>query len=319
MKRTLNIILILCFCLAGVCQEAGRSRKESLLKELAEKGCKCIDSIQTYNKEKADISKEIGKCIDEQAGAYQLGTKVMDIDIFSGKNSFNISLNSDKNSNEYKGYYYEVERSMMENCKTLESKMAASDLENFYSVSKNPDAKKMYAKGIKESEKENYRKAITYFQKALKIDSLFAFAWDNIGLCYRKMNNYPEAIYAYNRSLLLDPLGSMPLQNIAVAYKYNKEFDKAISAYNTLAVLDPKNPEVYYGIGLIYAFEKNDLENGLENLCKAYNLYVTQKSPYRTDAEKMMNQIYLDMKKQGKEAAFRDILSKNKITPSFNE
>jgi len=171
----------------------------------------------------------------------------------------------------------------------------------------------LYFKGIDQSEKQNYQKAISYFQRALKIDSLFAFAWDNMGLCYRKLDKYDDAIYAYNKSLELDPLGLMPLQNIAVAYKYKKEYQKALAAYETLAELDSKNPEVYYGIGLLYAYSLNDLENGLDNICKAYTYYIAQKSPYRTDAEKLINLIYADMKKQGKETAFDEILKNNNI------
>jgi hypothetical protein len=48
-------------------------------------------------------------------------------------------------------------------------------------------------------------------------------------------------------------------------------------------------------------------------MCKAYNLYIEQKSPYRTDAEKIINIIYSEMKKQGKENRFVEILKENNI------
>jgi len=318
MKKSVITMLAFCFCLHGVGQVKDSKKSDKLLKELADNGCKCIDSIDTYNKTKEEIAIALNRCIDAQAGAYQLSSKLMNIDLSTlpmkdGGKTINININSDKESKEYKDYYYEVERCMMDNCKSIKSKIAASDLENYFSVSKNPEAKKLYSKGIDESEKQNYQKAITYFQKALKIDSLFAFAWDNIGLCYRKMDRYDDAIYAYSKSLELDPLGLMPLQNIAVAYKYKKEYQKALAAYETLAELDNKNPEVYYGIGLLYAYDLNDLEKGLDNICKAYTYYIAQKSPYRTDAEKVINMIYADMKKQGKETAFDEILKNNNI------
>jgi len=318
MKKTLIVILIFCFYLNGVGQVKETKKSEKLLKELADNGCKCIDSINTYNKTKEEIAKALNRCIDNQVVAYQLGSKMLDIDLSNlskkdSKDTINITINSHKESKEYKDYYYEIERCMMDNCKSIKRKIAASDLENYYSVSKNPEAKKMYSKGIDESEKQNYQKAISYFQKALKIDSLFAFAWDNIGLCCRKLDKYDDAIYAYNKSLELDPLGLMPLQNIAVAYKYKKEYQKALAAYETLAELDNRNPEVYYGIGLLYAYSLNDLGKGLDNMCKAYTYYIAQKSPYRTDAEKIINMIYADMKEQGKEFAFDEILKKNNI------
>jgi len=318
MKKSLITILTFCFCFYGVGQVKETKKIEKLLKELSDNGCKCIDSIETANKTKKEISKDVNRCINAQAGAYQLGSKMMKIDLASlskkgSKDTVKIVVNSNEESKEYKDYYYEIERCMMDNCESIKRKIAASDLENYYSMSKNPEAKKMYSKGIDESEKQNYQKAISYFQKALKIDSLFAFAWDNIGLCSRKLDKYDDAIYAYNKSLELDPLGLMPLQNIAVAYEFKKEYQKALAAYQTLAELDNKNPEVYYGVGLLYAYSLNDLEKGLDNMCRAYMYYIAQKSPYRTDAEKVINMIYTDMKKQGKESAFDEILKKNNI------
>lgn len=323
MKKLLTAILTFCFCFYGVGQVKETKKTEKLLKELSDNGCKCIDTIKTTNKTKEEISKDINRCINAQAGAYQLGSKMMEINLSNlvrkdSKVTVNIAINSNEESKEYKNYYYEIERYLMVNCKSIKRKIAASDIENYFSMSKNPEAKKLYFKGIDQYKKQNYQKAISYFEKALKIDSLFAFAWDNMGICLRKLDKYDDAIYAYNKSLELDPLGLMPLQNIAVAYKYKKEYQKALAAYETLAELDSKNPEVYYGIGLLYAYSLNDLEKGLDNICKAYTYYIAQKSPYRTDAEKLINMIYADMKKQGKETAFDEILKNNNITQKNN-
>ena len=107
----------------------------------------------------------------------------------------------------------------------------------------------------------------------------------------------------------------MPLQNIAIVYEYKKEYDKALKTYERLAKLDKNNPETFYGIGRMYILGKNDFENGLDNLCKAYNLYIEQKSAFRADAEKVIQFIYEEMKKQGKEDKFKEILKKNNISP----
>jgi hypothetical protein len=40
---------------------------------------------------------------------------------------------------------------------------------------------------------------------------------------------------------------------------------------------------------------------------------VEQKSPYRTDAEKIIQMIYADMKKNGNEAKFNEILKANNL------
>jgi len=316
MKNILLIIACVSICSTGVSQE---SKTETLLKELAENGCNCVDSISTYKKIPADVAKEISNCIKKQAGAYQMGAKLMNIDlkedseVVSGKKQINITINTDENSDEYKKYYYQMERYMMNNCPSVKEKIANNDKRSDKSYSENKKAMEFYSNGLDESKKGNYEKAAEHFENAVKEDPEFAFAWDNLGLNYRKLNNYDKAIECYNKSLELDPNGLMPLQNIAVAYEFKKEYNKAIDAYEKLAKIDKDDPEVYYGEGRLYAF-LNNYEKGLDNLCIAYNLYIKQKSPYRTDAEKMINIIYSEMKKQGKEEEFNKILKANNIS-----
>lgn len=304
----------------GISQETKKSNSDTLLKELAENGCKCVDSISLYNKANDEIAKEISKCIDKQTGALQMGTKLMQIDglkenaeVKDGKKQINISVNFDENSDEYKKYYYELERYMMRNCTSIKDKAANNEKQSAKSVTENKKAIDFYSKGLKESKKENFGKAVEYFEKAVKEDPEFAFAWDNLGISYRRLNNFDKAIESYTKSLELDPNGLMPLQNIAIAYQYKKEYPKAIEAYEKLAKVDNNNPEVFYGIGNVYATNLKEYEKGLENMCKAYNLYIDQKSPYRVDAEKIINIIYSEMKKQGKEEQFNKILEVNHI------
>jgi tetratricopeptide (TPR) repeat protein len=206
-----------------------------------------------------------------------------------------------------------LERYLMDTCKSLKDKIKTNEQTNKNSFSTNTDANEWYLKGIAEYDKGNTSKAVEYYRMALKIDSNFAFAWDNLGLSYRQKEDYDSAIYAYKKSLQIDPRGLTPLQNMAVAYLYKKNYEKAISTYEHMAKLDPNNPEIYYGIGNVYASYLQNYEEGLRNMCKAYNLYIQQKSPYRTDAEKVINQIYTQMKEKGKEKKFKSILKENNI------
>ena len=321
MKNILSVIIFISICYAGVSQESKKSESEELLKQFADNGCKCVDSINPFGMSKVEIAQEISACISKQAGAYQMSTKLMEIDdltedaeIVDGKKQINISVNLNENSEEYKKFYYELERYMMANCSSLEEKISSNEILSSKSLSENEKAMDFYSKGLKEAKKENYEKAVEYFGKAVKEDPEFAFAWDNLGVNYRRLNNFDKAIECYTKSLEIDPNGLMPLQNIAVAYQYKKEYSKAIEAYEKLAKIDKNNPEVYYGIGNVYASNLNDYEKGLDNMCKAYNLYIELKSPYRADAEQMINIIYTEMKKQGKEKEFNKILKANNIS-----
>jgi tetratricopeptide (TPR) repeat protein len=319
MKKTILLFLTLCFYTVASSQQTDSdgSGSDNLLKELAANACKCIDSIEVYDKSRSEVVSEVSACIDEQVGMYQMGSKLLNSlkEVSKdGKRNISIDANFDKNSQEYKDYYYEMERYLMSNCALLKRKVGAEDKQSEKSSSDNPKAVDFYNKGTEASEKQQYKKAADYFEKALKLDEKYAFAWDNLGLAYRKLGEYDKAIHAYEKSLALDPTGLMPLQNLPVVYQYKKEYDKAIVAYERLAAINKNNAEAYYGIGLIYTAHLHDYEKGLDNMCKAYNLYIDQKSPYRTDAEKIINSIYTEMKKQNKEDKFKEILKSNNIS-----
>lgn len=326
MKNILLLLTLTCFTYSSYSQESEKIDtlkfdKAKFLKELSDNSCKCIDSISTSNKIKDSISSEIHKCIDKQVGAYQLGIQISNIKelettakTVDGKKEINISININPDSKQYKGYYYEMENYLMSNCSAIKIKMAENDLISDKSVSNNEEALKFYQLGLDETKKENFAKSIEYYKKALVYDSNFAFAYDNIGICYRRLNEFDKAIDAYENSLKIDPNGLMPLQNIAVVYLYKKEYRKAVKSYEKLAKLDANNPEVYYGIGNIYTQYLFDYENALENLCQAYNIYTKTKSPYRTDAENLIKIVFKEMKKQGNEMLFDAILKKYNIS-----
>ena len=327
MKNVLTITLLLFSISFSFSQEQSTNNAEAkfdknqFLKELSENACKCIDSIKSGNKTKADLSAEIHDCINKQVGAYQLGTKIAGIEDFkketkevNGKKEINISINTNVDSKEYKEYYYEIERYLVDTCPEIKDKIATNDIVGEKSYSNNSEAIKFYNLGLDESKKENFAKAIENYKKAIVYDPNFAFCYDNIGICYRRLNDFDKAIEYYEKSLKIDPNGLMPLQNIAIVYQYKKEYKKAVKAYERLAKIDNTNPEVFYGIGQIYTQYLFDYEKGLENLCQAYNIYVDQKSPYRTDAEKLINFAYSELKKQGKEDKFNEILKKYKIS-----
>jgi tetratricopeptide (TPR) repeat protein len=118
---------------------------------------------------------------------------------------------------------------------------------------------------------------------------------------------------AYKRSLAIEPAGKTALQNIPVIYQFKKDYDKAIEAYNKLLAVFPGDPEGYFGIGRMYIL-KSDLEKGLDNLCKAYNIYTETSSPYRVDAQTLISGIYKEMKANGKEELFNKILKDNHIS-----
>jgi len=293
---------------------------ESALNASVERACYCVDSIIVDKKSNNDISNEVEACIDKEVVAYQTQVQLMaalgmlvDEKGKKRKTSNKIIIYTDKNSTEYKKYYYEIERKMMDDCQSLKEKAASNNEERETSMSKNPIAINWYKEGVKAQYKKQFIKAVNFYKQALEEDSLFVFAWDNLGLCYRNLNEYDNAISAYKKSLEIDSLGTVPLQNIAVVYMYKKEYENAVKTYEKLKALDENNPEIYYGIGHVYYAYLSDYEKALRNMCKAYNIYVSLNSPYRTDAENIIKGIYVEMKKEKNEKLFKKILEENNI------
>ncbi|HMK24387.1 MAG TPA: tetratricopeptide repeat protein [Chitinophagaceae bacterium] len=276
--------------------------------------CKCIDSISLMNKGKTEINEEIFDCIKKQTSLYQLIMKVTN-QMLGNDTSRIISISVDKKSPEFQQYYFEIERWLKDSCKSLNRAVASNNEESASSSSKDPKAIADYNTGIEWVNKGNFEKAITFFEKAVKRDEKFAFAWDNIGVCNRKLGNYDAALAAYFKSLEIDPDGITPLQNIPVVYQYQKKYDKALEAYESFQEKYPDDPEGFYGAGILYIDYKMDYEKALHNICKAYTIYIKTSSPYRVDAEKLINLILVKMKDEGKEKRFYEILKEHHLNP----
>jgi hypothetical protein len=139
--------------------------KEKLLKELAENACQCIDSVDTYNRPKDEINEDVNECILKQTDVYMLSAQLMNavdlnkaVEGENGNKEIKVELNLNRDSKVFKEYYYEMERYLMKNCPELKSKVASNDEHNKYSVSKNPEALRIYDEGIELMKKEKYEK-----------------------------------------------------------------------------------------------------------------------------------------------------------------
>ena len=309
-----SVISISIFSQEKVTKEDVNKIIESIKKEIADKTCKCIDSVkdEVINRKRKENIEGINGCVKEYTGAYMLGKKLAAVD--KTKDS-NIDINLNEKSQDYLDSKRELEDYLMENCESMKFVLATNDRENENSISQNPKARDYYTKGVNQSNNKNYAKALEYFILAVKEDSNFPFAWDNLGYCYRQLGEYDKAIEAYKKSIELDPNHSFPIQNLAVAYTYKKEYQKAIDTFELLKKLDSENPEIYYGIGQIYFQYLKEYEKSLDYMCKAFNLYIKNNSPYRVDAENIIRYNFTEMKKLGKEDKFYEILKANNINP----
>jgi tetratricopeptide (TPR) repeat protein len=276
----------------------GQSNSIAHVKNISNDACNCISEINTKNASKND---DIKNCISKSLVKFQKSDKD------------NTPKAIDHESESFK----KIQSYIVENCDALKSLMFAENQEFKHATSSNVLAQLAYDDGMEYMDENDYKSAIEKFEKAIKIDRQFAFAWDNLGVSYRKTNQYDKAIEAYKKSLKINPKGRLPLMNIAVAYNLNKEHKQAIKYYKKFIHNFEEDPEGYYGLGLIQY--TNDLqEEGLDNLIHAYTIYTAQNSPYGSDAAKKIGYMYNDLKKQNKQDIFNKIAKKYNLSIEAN-
>lgn len=315
MKSTFTILCIAIFGLSGFSQENDK-KYENRIVESSKKICDCLDKIDSAGITSEDKNVEIRDCIEDTIRPYnlldQLTVASKEIEKDPTKKEINITYNT--NEKMYgTPFYFDVERYLMQNCESMQVLVNSHDYIFPNSFSNDPKAIEYYQKGDAFMGKKDYTAAAKAYKNAVETDPIFSFAWDNLGLSYRKLEKYDLALEAYNNSLKLEPNGFMPLQNIPVVYELMEDYDKAIEAYQNITKVYPKNAEADYGMGRIYIFYKNDIPKGLDYMCKAYLKYIETNSPYRVDAESIINHSFTELEKENKTDVFYKILKDNNI------
>lgn len=319
MKTIFTLITLFLFTNA-FSQSGGQLSEQEVLETLELNACDCIDKIGADMQTNEAITRSINACIEQEYVVYFIakemkvrGIKAKDLKKKKSKAFIQEAINFDRESHAFQEFYLEMERALMDNCRAMKSKVASDNTILEYSFSENEEAMDWYNKGIIEDRNSDFEEAIISYQKALAIDSVFTFAWDNLGLAYRRTEQFEKAVDAYKKSIEINPNGIMPWQNLAVAYQYLEDYEKALETYEHIASMDSLNPESYYGMGVIYTFYVTNYEKALHNICIAYRIYLDKKSPYRTDAEKMLSTIFRKMSQDGQEERFHEILSEHNM------
>lgn len=285
------------------------------IKTIAEKACECTREIR-IGLPKDSIISGINGCItafimqDQMMGQNGDMKKLLDEALAAKKDTVvgagtTLTIVADKN-------FDEIQQYMQENCARVKTLMSTNDVKRDNSMSEDPKALQYYNAGIDFERYEQYNRAIDSYKKAVKADDKFAFAWDNMGLCYRKLGKYKDAISCYQKSYKLQPLGTTAVMNMGVAYTYMKEFKQAAKTYELYIATHPEDPEGYFGAGKSYFFDE-DYYKGVDNMFKAYLLYKEVKSPYVSDAAKLIEIFYTELKQKGKEDIFMQAAKNNSI------
>ena len=166
------------------------------------------------------------------------------------------------------------------------------DLQTFSSLNaeaqknKRSAAQSLYSQGLGILSRDDFARALPYFEKAVEIDSNYAEAWYQAGFCYGMLGKHVDALKASRRAAQIRPDWAETYLNIGASSFALGQFKEAVDAYRQVVKLDESNAEAQYALGLslgklnrtdeeILAYKralaiKPNLPNAIEQLGLAY-------------------------------------------------
>ena len=105
--------------------------------------------------------------------------------------------------------------------------------------------------------REQFPKAIEYFQRILNMDGNNGEVWGALGHCYLMLDDLPKAYNCYQQALMHLPSPKEPKlwYGIGILYDRYGSFDHAEEAFTSVLTMDPqfeKANEIYFRLGIIY-------------------------------------------------------------------
>jgi tetratricopeptide (TPR) repeat protein len=98
--------------------------------------------------------------------------------------------------------------------------------------------------------RDDYARALTYFERAVEIDPNYAESWYQAGFCYGVLGKHAEALRASRQAARLRPEWAETFVNIGASSFALGQFKEAADAYRQAARLNPDNADIQYAFGL---------------------------------------------------------------------
>ncbi|MEP6925816.1 MAG: trypsin-like peptidase domain-containing protein [Pyrinomonadaceae bacterium] len=139
------------------------------------------------------------------------------------------------------------------------SRIAALKIGNIQSFSnldadsrknKRASAERLYLQGLGVLSKDDYARAVSFFEKATQIDPDYAEAWYQAGFAYGMLGKHAEALKATRQAARVRPDWAEAQINIGASSFALGQFKDAESAYRQAAKIDSSNGDTQYALGL---------------------------------------------------------------------
>jgi cytochrome c-type biogenesis protein CcmH/NrfG len=113
--------------------------------------------------------------------------------------------------------------------------------------------------------KNDYDKALSYFQKSTEAKATYAAAWFNLGYAYQQKDDFPKAIENYRKAVELDTMDAKAVSNLAFCLNKTGEMEEAVSLNKRIIRLRPQMELPYMNIAMYY-YKQGDTANAIKSL-----------------------------------------------------
>ncbi|MGE3468533.1 MAG: trypsin-like peptidase domain-containing protein [Pyrinomonadaceae bacterium] len=130
-----------------------------------------------------------------------------------------------------------------------------SDVQSFASLAaetqknKRSAAERLYSQGLAQLSRDDYARAVTYFEKAFETDPNYGEAWYQAGYCYGVLARHADALRASKQAAKLRPDWSAAFVNIGASSFSLGQYKEAADAYRQAIRLND-DAETQYSLGL---------------------------------------------------------------------
>ncbi len=185
--------------------------------------------------------------------------------------------------------------------------LKVSELQTFSSLtaetqkSKRSTAERFYSQGVAQLSRDDYARAVQFFERATELDANYPEAWYQAGFCYGVLNRHQDALKASRQAARLRPDWAEAYVNIGASSYALGQFKDAVDAYRqALRVEDSADTQYSLGLSL------NRLNRSDEEIL-AYRRAITIK-PDHANALERLGAAYFKLKRYAESAAAFDQL-----------
>ncbi len=185
--------------------------------------------------------------------------------------------------------------------------LKVNELQTFSSLTaetqknKRSSAERFYSQGVAQLSRDDYARALQFFERATELDPNYPEAWYQAGFCYGVLGRHQDALKASRQAAKLRPEWAEAFVNIGASSYSLGQYKEAVDAYR-LALRIDDNADTQYSLGLTL----NKLNRTDEEVL-AYRRAITMK-PDHANALERLGAAYFKQKRYSESAQAYDQL-----------